>query len=52
MQNGRHFPDDTFKWTFLNKNVWISIKILVKFTPIVWINNIQALFHQWLVYKK
>ena len=26
MQNGRHFPDDTFKYIFMNENVWISIK--------------------------
>ena len=26
-QNGRHFPDDTFKCIFLNENVRISIKI-------------------------
>ena len=26
-QNGRHFPDDIFKWIFLNENVWISINI-------------------------
>ena len=26
-QNGRHFPDDIFKWIFLNENVWISIHI-------------------------
>ena len=30
-QNGRHFPDDIFKWIFLNENVWISINILLKF---------------------
>ena len=22
-QNGRHFPDDIFKWIFLNENIWI-----------------------------
>ena len=22
-QNGHHFADDTFKWIFLNKDVWI-----------------------------
>ena len=26
-QNGRHFPEDIFKWIFLNENVWISIHI-------------------------
>ena len=30
-QNGRHIPDDTFKCIFLNENVWISIKISLKF---------------------
>ena len=22
-QNGRHFPDDSFNWIFLNENIWI-----------------------------
>ena len=26
-QNACHFPDDIFKYIFLNENVWISIKI-------------------------
>ena len=26
-QNGRHFPDDIFKWNFLNENAWIAIEI-------------------------
>ena len=42
-QNGRHFPDDIFKWMFLNENVWISIKISLKFVPKGLINNIPAL---------
>ena len=42
-QNGRHFPDDIFKWIFLNENVWISIKISSKFVPKDPINNIPAL---------
>ena len=42
-QNGRHFPDDIFKWIFLNENVWIPIKISLKFVPKVPINNIPAL---------
>ena len=42
-QNGRHFPDNIFKWIFLNENVWISLKISVKFVPKVQINNIPAL---------
>ena len=32
-QNGHHFADDIFKCIFLNENVWILIKISVKFVP-------------------
>ena len=42
-QNGRHFPDDIFKCIFLNENVWISIKISLKFVPKGPIDNIPAL---------
>ena len=42
-QNGRRFPDDIFKCIFLNENVWISIKISMKFVPKGPINNIPAL---------
>ena len=42
-QNGRHFPDDIFKWIFLDDNVWISINISLKFVPRGPINNIPAL---------
>ena len=42
-QNGRHFPDDIFKWIFLNENVWISINISPKFVPRGPINNIPTL---------
>ena len=42
-QNGRHFTDDIFKCIFLNENVWISIKISLKFVPKGPINNIPAL---------
>ena len=42
-QNGRHFPDDIFKWIFLNENVWISINISLKFDPRGPINNIPTL---------
>ena len=42
-QNGRHFADDIFKCIFLNENVWIAIKISLKFVPKGPINNIQAL---------
>ena len=42
-QNGRHFADDIFKCIFLNENVWISIKMSLKFVPKGPINNIPAL---------
>ena len=42
-QDGRHFPDDIFKCIFLNENVWISIKISLKFVPKGPINNNPAL---------
>ena len=42
-QNSRHFPDDIFKWIFLNENVWISINISLKFVPRGPINNIPSL---------
>ena len=43
-QNGRHLPDeDIFKCIFLNENVWISLKISLKFVPRVPINNIPAM---------
>ena len=43
-QNGRHFPDDIFKWIFLNENIWISINVsLLKFIPKGPINNIPTL---------
>ena len=44
-QNGRHFPDDIFKWIFLNENVWIWINISLKFVAVARgpINNIPPL---------
>ena len=42
-QDGRHFPDDIFKCIFLNENVWISIRISLKFVPKGPINNIPVL---------
>ena len=42
-QNGRPFADDIFKCIFLNENVWIPIKISLKFVPKGPINNIPAL---------
>ena len=42
-QNGRHFADYTFKCIFLNKDVCISIKILLPYLPTGPISNILAL---------
>ena len=42
-QIGRHFADDIFKYIFFNENVWIPIKISLKFVPKGRINNIPAL---------
>ena len=42
-QNGRHFPDDILKCIFLNENLWISIKISLKFVFKGPISNIPAL---------
>ena len=41
--NEPHFADDIFKRIFFNENVWISIKISLKFVPKGPINNIPAL---------
>ena len=42
-QSGRRFRDDIFKCNFLIEDVWISIKISLKFVPTGPINNIPAL---------
>ena len=42
-QNGRHFTDAVFKCIFLNENVWMLIKISLKFVPKGPINNTIAL---------
>ena len=42
-QNGRHFPDENFKCISFNENVWIWIKISLKFVPKSPISNIPAL---------
>ena len=42
-QSGRHFADDIFKCIFLNENVWMPIKISMKFVPKGPIHNIPAL---------
>ena len=42
-QNGRHFPDNIFKWIFLNENVYILVKISLKFVHGGPINKIPSL---------
>ena len=42
-QNGRQFPDDIFKFIFLNENVRISLKFSLQFGPKVPIDDIPAL---------
>ena len=42
-KNGCSFADDTFKRIFLTENVWIAIKIPLKFVPKGPINNNPAL---------
>ena len=42
-RNEQHFADDIFKRIFFNENVWIPIKISLKFVPKGPINNIPAL---------
>ena len=42
-QNGCQFPDDIFKCIFLNEDVWISIKISLKFVLMGAKNDIPAL---------
>ena len=42
-RNEQHFADDIFKHIFFNENVWIFIKISLKFVPKGPINNIPAL---------
>ena len=40
--NGRHFADDTFKCILVNKNVWISNEISLKYVPWGRIDNNPA----------
>ena len=47
----RHFADDIFKCIFLNENIWISIKISLKFVPKDQIDNIPALV-QIMVWRR
>ena len=42
-RNEQYFADDIFKHIFFNENVWISIKISLKFVLKGTINNIPAL---------
>ena len=42
-QNGHHFADDILKCIFLSENVWIFIKISLKFVPKGPINDIPVL---------
>ena len=42
-RNEQHFADNIFKRIFFNENVWISIKISLKYVPMGPINNIPAL---------
>ena len=42
-RNEQHFADDIFKRIFFNENVWISIKISMKFVPKGPVNNIPSL---------
>ena len=42
-QNGHNFRDDIFRYLLLNENIWILIKISLKFVHKGPINNIPAL---------
>ena len=44
-QNDRHFTDNIFKCISLNENVWILLRISLKFAPkvpqaVIWTNNV------------
>ena len=41
--NSHHFADDIFKCIFFSEDVWISLRISLKFDPKARINNIPAL---------
>ena len=47
----RHFADDIFKCVFLNENIWISLKMSLKFVPKFRIYKIQA-FVQIMVWRR
>ena len=42
-QNGRHFPDDIFKYIFMNEKFCVLIQISLKFVPKGGIDNKAAL---------
>ena len=42
-KNCGQFPDDIFKCILLNENIYIFVKILLKFAPKGTVNNIPAL---------
>ena len=42
-QDDRHFPDDILRRIFMNENVYISVKISLKYVPKGPVNNIPAL---------
>ena len=50
-QNGRHLPDDIFKYISWNENAWIPIKISLKFVPKGPTNNIPVLV-QIMVWRR
>ena len=50
-QTGRHFADDVSKCIFLNENVWIPIKMSLKFVPKGPINNNPSLV-QIMVWRR
>ena len=43
-QHGRHYADDSLRCISLNENLWLSIKISLKFVPEGSINNNPTLF--------
>ena len=47
----RHFADDIFKCIFLNENIWLSLKISLKFVPKIRINSISA-FVQIMAWRR
>ena len=42
-QNGRHLADTIYRYSFVNENFWILIKISPKFVPKGQIDNNPAL---------